>query len=73
MKAAQHLKGILAGTLLSGSIAVGGFGLAAGTAHADTRGPYHWCPGQHLPDTDVVWDMNVCHIWCASRPPSSQL
>jgi hypothetical protein len=27
------------------------------------RGPYQWCPGQNLPETDVVWDMNICHTW----------
>jgi len=42
---------------------VAGIGLAAGTAQANTRGPYQWCPGQHLPETDVAWDMNVCHTW----------
>ena len=25
--------------------------------------PDQWCTGQHLPETDVVWDMNVCHTW----------
>jgi hypothetical protein len=42
MKAAHHLKRILVAALLSGTIAVAGFGLAAGTAQANTRGPYHW-------------------------------
>jgi hypothetical protein len=51
---APYLKRIIAGALLSGTVAVAGFGLAAGTAQANTRAPYQWCPGQHLPETDVV-------------------
>jgi hypothetical protein len=55
--------------------ALAGLGLAAGTAHAEpgvalshdpfplVRGPYQWCPGQPLPEGDVVWDMGVCHTW----------
>jgi hypothetical protein len=55
--------------------ALTGLGLAAGTAHAEigvavshgpfpaVRGPYQWCPGQPLPESDVVWDMAVCHTW----------
>ena len=63
MNAAHYVKRIIAGTVLSGSLAVAAVGLAGGTAEANTRGPYQWCPGQHLPATDVVWDMNVCHTW----------
>ena len=59
----QYLKRIIAEVLLSGSFAVAGVGLAAGIAQANTRGPYQWCPGQHLPETDVVWEMNACHTW----------
>ena len=59
----HNLNRIVAGTLLAATVAVAGFGLAAGTAQANTRGPYQWCPGQQLPETDVVWDMNVCHTW----------
>ena len=59
----RYLKRIIAGALLGGSVTVAGVGLAAGTAQANTRGPYQWCSGQHLPETDVVWDMNVCHTW----------
>jgi hypothetical protein len=60
MNTPQYLKRIIAGAVLSSSLAVAGVGLAAGTAQANTRGPYQWCPGQHLPESDVVWDMNVC-------------
>jgi hypothetical protein len=60
---ASYLKRIAAGALLSGVVAVTGFGLAAVAAQANTRGPYQWCPGQPLPESDVGWDMNVCHTW----------
>ena len=63
MNTPQYLKRIIAAVVLSSGLAVAGVGLAAGTAQANTRGPYQWCPGQHLPETDVVWDMNVCHTW----------
>ncbi|HWX98717.1 MAG TPA: hypothetical protein VNY55_02245 [Mycobacterium sp.] len=48
MNTPQYLKRIIAGAVLSSSLAVAGVGLAAGTAQANTRGPYQWCPGQHL-------------------------
>ena len=63
MNTPQSLKRIIAGAVLWSSLAVAAVGLAAGTAQANTRGPNRWCPGQHLPETDVVWDMNVCHTW----------
>ncbi len=25
--------------------------------------PHQWCPGQPLPMSDVVWDMNGCPTW----------
>jgi hypothetical protein len=46
MNTTHTLKRIITGALLSGGIAVAGFGLAAGTAHADPIGPKHWCPGE---------------------------
>lgn len=58
----HHLTRMLAATVLSGGLVAPGLGLAS-TAEAKPRGPYRWCPGQHLPETDVVWDMNVCHTW----------
>ncbi len=63
MRIPRYVQRIIAGALLSGILAVAGLGLSAGTAQAKPRGPYQWCPGQHLPETDVVWDMNVCHTW----------
>jgi len=56
MNTTNACKRIIAGALLSGSVAVAGIAFTAGTAQANTRGPYQWCPGQHLPETDVVWD-----------------
>jgi hypothetical protein len=62
MNTPHYLKRIIAGAVLSGSLAVTAVGLAAGTAQANTRGPYQWCPGQHFPETDVV----PRRIWGAS-------
>jgi hypothetical protein len=72
-KEAQHdttrtLRRTAVGALLSGAVAMAGFGLASGTAQADNQGPYRWCPGQSMsapagPGLTVVWDMNVCHTW----------
>ncbi len=49
----HSLNRIIAGTLLSGGVAVAGLALAAGTAHANPPGcsKYSacWCPGQRLP------------------------
>jgi hypothetical protein len=66
MNTPHTLTRIISGTLLSGGVAVAGFGLSAGTAHALPRCevPYGcWCPGQPLPQTagPITWDMNVCH------------
>lgn len=41
---ASYLKRIAAGALLSGVVAVAGFGLAAGAAQANTRGPISMVP-----------------------------
>lgn len=68
MNATHILKRIVAGTLLSGGVAMGAFGLSAGTAEADPSGcpqsPYFcWCPGKPLPKSGspIDWDMSVCH------------
>lgn len=76
MNTTHNLKRIIAGTLLSGGVAVAGLGLAAGTAQALPNGPYTWCPGQPRvagspgpnggpgsPGANVDWDWNVCHTW----------
>jgi hypothetical protein len=62
----RTLKQIIAGAMLSGGIALSGFGLATGTAHAD--GPHHWCPGNpktmpYVPNDMLDWDWTVCHTW----------
>jgi hypothetical protein len=71
-------KRIIAGALLSGGVALAGFGLAAGSAQAQP-GPLpliHWCPGQpwqSLAPPPPDWDMSVCHdmktVPDASRNP----
>ncbi|MDT5086920.1 MAG: hypothetical protein QOE52_1245 [Mycobacterium sp.] len=45
----------------SGSLALAGLGLSAGTAQADpnTATVMSWCPGQAPPDRGIRWDMNV--------------
>ena len=59
MSVPRFLRSVAAGALATGIFAAAGLGLSAGTAQAKPRGPYQWCPGQHLPETDVVWDMNA--------------
>jgi hypothetical protein len=68
MNTTRTLRRTAVGALLSGAVAMAGFGLAAGTAQADNQGPYRWCPGQSMsapagPGLTVVWNMNVCHTW----------
>lgn len=83
MNTAHTLKRIIAGALLTGGVALAGFGLAAGTAHA-YPGPYTWCPGKGLsPDdaavenawaaqkNEIRWDWNVCHTFYIYAPASN--
>jgi hypothetical protein len=47
---------------VSGSLALAGLALDAGTAQADPSvNVMTWCPGQAPPDRGIRWDMNVCH------------
>jgi hypothetical protein len=72
------IAGLVTTLLVSGGLGLAGLGLAAGTAQAEpglapqfhspvpaVKGPYQWCPGDPLPynDSNVVWDMGVCHTW----------
>jgi hypothetical protein len=74
MTSTHNLRRIIAGTLLSGGVAVAGMGLAAGTAQADGNWgpPHHWCPGDRPPQTgnqgEVVWDNSVCHTYYVVDP-----
>jgi hypothetical protein len=68
MNTTRTLRRTAVGALLSGAVAMAGFGLAAGTAHGRQPGPVsmvpraiHEPPGE--PGLTVVWDMNVCHTW----------
>jgi hypothetical protein len=57
MNTTNALRRIIAGALLSGTVAAAGLAVAAGTAYAEpglapqyrgpfpAGGPYHWCPG----------------------------
>jgi hypothetical protein len=69
----HNLKRIVAGTLLSGGVAVAGL-LAAGTAQAQPGfiPEYPWCPGQHwqyLVPPPPGFDMTVCHNLTAVGHP----
>lgn len=69
------IAGLATTLLVTSGLGLAGLELAAGTAQAEpgfglfhgpfpaVRGPYQWCPGQGLPENDVVWDMGVCHTW----------
>ena len=67
MNTPHALRLIIAGTLLSGGVAVAGIGPAAGTAQASCNAPGNcsivWCPGHSLPAPDVKWDMSRCHTY----------
>lgn len=61
---------IIAGALVSGTVALTALGLGIGTAQADPgTGICNqlavcsrvWCPGSPLPAPDVVWDKTRCH------------
>lgn len=60
---------IIAGALMSASLAVAGLGLSVGTAEAGTQpdGPFSWCPGDPPVETGnkkynpVRWDEGICH------------
>jgi hypothetical protein len=75
-------RGILAGVLIAGGVALAGAGPSAGTAHADDdhcssrTGCYHgpgmrWCPGDYVwPGLRATgWDLNVCHVYHEQCPP----
>jgi hypothetical protein len=51
------------GLVAASATAAADFTQSRGPLPAATRGPYQWCPGQPLPETDIVWDVNVCHTW----------
>jgi hypothetical protein len=69
MKATQHRKRVLAGAMLSASLAIAGMGSSTGIAEAQTPpgGPHTWCPGDPPVETGnkrvnpVIWDTNICH------------
>jgi hypothetical protein len=67
MNTAHSFKEILAGTLLSGAVAVASVGLGAGVAQAQPGCATQtcWCPGKPLPSSNapITWDMSVCHDW----------
>ena len=52
MNTAHSLQEIIAGTLLSGAVAVASLGLAAGVAQAQPGCATQtcWCPGRPLPE-----------------------
>ena len=60
---------LVAGTLLSASLAIAGTALSSGIAQAEVPpdGPHTWCPGDPPVETGnkrvnpVIWDTNICH------------
>ena len=66
-------KRIIAGALMSASLATVGLGLGTGTALALPSQPHEWCPGMSMnnppgPGAMYHWDMNVCHTWQYVKP-----
>jgi hypothetical protein len=64
----MRTKGVLAGTLMSVTLAAAGLGLGTGNALAMPSQPHEWCPGMPMhslpgPGSTYRWDMNVCHTW----------
>jgi hypothetical protein len=64
----MHTNRMLAGALMSVSLAAAGLGLGTGSALALPSEPHQWCPGDPInppagPGTGYLWDMNVCHTW----------
>ncbi|MCT7660009.1 hypothetical protein [Mycobacterium deserti] len=65
----HNRKRIIAGALMSASLAIAGLGLSTGVAEAQTPpgGPYTWCPGDPPVQTGnnrinpVRWDESICH------------
>jgi hypothetical protein len=67
MTTTHTLKTMIAGTLVSGVLAVTGLWPAAGTAQAVCDPICHgtWCPGDPVPygprELAATWDTSVCH------------
>ena len=64
---------LIAGALMSASLASAGLGFGTGAALAAPSEPHQWCPGDSMyppagPGAVYVWDMNVCHTWQYVRP-----
>jgi hypothetical protein len=65
----HNRKRIIAGALMSASLAITGLGLSTGVAEAvvPPRGPNTWCPGDPPVETGnkkynpVRWDESICH------------
>jgi hypothetical protein len=70
MNTPHTLTRIIAGALLSGGVAITGFGLAAGTAQAEPgfAPQVYWCPDQSW---DPAWGENKHpnECWDTDRPP----
>lgn len=74
----EGIAGLAATVLVSAILWLADSGFGAGAARAQPSfappahgpvgtdnysEPHRWCPGQPLPETDVAWDMNICHTW----------
>jgi hypothetical protein len=76
MDTTRTLKAIIAGALLSGTVAVASLGLAAGTAQAAPGfAPLaRWCPGDPLTSSmqRAGWDLSVCHDYYFGPGPDGR-
>jgi hypothetical protein len=63
MNTTHRRRRIAAGALVSSGLAAAAIGLAAHANATGPVGPLNWCPGQHLPQPDVHWNMNSCHSY----------
>jgi hypothetical protein len=63
MNTTHRRRRIVAGAQVSSGLAAAAIGLAAHANATGPVGPLNWCPGQHLPQPDVHWNMNSCHSY----------
>jgi hypothetical protein len=62
----RMIVGLATTVLVSGGLTLTGMG--EGTAEAQPRGPWRWCPGQGTPYGGAIWDNSVCHTFWIVAP-----
>jgi hypothetical protein len=64
MTSNHNMRRCAAAAILSGSVMLTSIAFATvADASPGAIGPSQWCPGQRLPQPDIVWDMSVCHTF----------